>query len=85
MPATSEKQRRFMGAELGRMRSGKRTRTGMSESQLDDYVHKTVSLAYGGSAKVGPSLTEADHGHRDALHATGSAASKRTRASDSRR
>jgi hypothetical protein len=32
MPAKSAKQRRFMGAELARKRSGKRTRTGMSEA-----------------------------------------------------
>lgn len=40
MPATSERQRRFMGAELGRLRTGKRTKTGMSESQLSDYAAK---------------------------------------------
>ena len=40
MPATSEKQRRFMGAELGRLRAGEKTRTGMSESQLRDFAKK---------------------------------------------
>ena len=40
MPAVSEKQRRFMGAELGRMRAGKHTQTGMSESQLRDFAKK---------------------------------------------
>ncbi len=35
MPAKSEKQRRFMGAELERKREGKRTRTGMSEKELE--------------------------------------------------
>lgn len=40
MPAVSEKQRRFMGAELARLRAGKRTRTGMSESQLRDFARK---------------------------------------------
>jgi hypothetical protein len=40
MPSTSEKQRRFMGAELGRKRAGKKTKTGMSEDQLEDYAHK---------------------------------------------
>lgn len=39
-PAVSEKQRRFMGAELRRKRSGKKTRTGMSEKQLRDYAKK---------------------------------------------
>lgn len=34
MPATSERQRRFFGAELSRLRKGERTETDMSESQL---------------------------------------------------
>jgi len=40
MPAKSERQRRFMGAELARARGGKKTRTGMSEAQLADYAAK---------------------------------------------
>lgn len=40
MPAVSEKQRRFMGAELARKRAGEKTRTGMSESQLSDFASK---------------------------------------------
>lgn len=40
MPAKSEKQRKFMGAELARKRAGKRTRTGMTESQLEDFARK---------------------------------------------
>jgi hypothetical protein len=40
MPAKSEKQRKFMGAELARKRAGKKTRTGMSEKQLKDYAKK---------------------------------------------
>jgi hypothetical protein len=40
MPAVSEKQRRFMGAELGRLRAGKKTQTGMSEEQLGDFAKK---------------------------------------------
>jgi len=40
MPATSERQRRFMGAELGRLRRGERTETSMSESQLRDFARK---------------------------------------------
>lgn len=43
MPATSEKQRRMMGAELGRLRAGKKTRTGMTEAQLEEYASKPVS------------------------------------------
>jgi len=42
MPATSEKQRRFMGAELGRLRAGKKTHTGMSEGQLSDFATKAT-------------------------------------------
>ena len=42
MPAESEKQRRFMGSELGRLREGKKTRTGMSEEQLEDFAEKPV-------------------------------------------
>ena len=40
MPSKSEKQRRFMGAELSRLRSGEKTETGMSEEQLSDYAAK---------------------------------------------
>lgn len=40
MPAKSEKQRRFMGAELGRKRAGKKTATGMSEQQLRDFAKR---------------------------------------------
>ena len=44
MPAKSEKQRRFMGAELGRLREGKKTETGMSEEQLSDYASKSETF-----------------------------------------
>lgn len=40
MPAKSEKQRKMMGADLARKRAGEKTRTGMSENQLEDYAHK---------------------------------------------
>ncbi len=40
MPAKSEKQRKFMGADLARKRAGKRTKTGMSEKSLRDYARK---------------------------------------------
>lgn len=40
MPAKSEKQRRFMGAELARKRAGKATETGMSEKQLEDFARR---------------------------------------------
>jgi hypothetical protein len=40
MPAKSAKQRRFMGAELGRKRAGKKTKTGMSEKSLREFARK---------------------------------------------
>ena len=40
MPATSEKQRKFMGAELARKRESKKTKTGMTEKQLRDFAKK---------------------------------------------
>lgn len=40
MPSESAKQQRFMGAELARLRSGRKTRTGMNESQLRDFARK---------------------------------------------
>ena len=41
MPAQSEKQRKFMGAELQRKREGKKTQTGMTEKQLEDFASKS--------------------------------------------
>jgi len=38
MPSETERQRRFMGAELARERAGKKTRTGMSETQLSEFA-----------------------------------------------
>jgi hypothetical protein len=40
MPARTEKQRRFMGAELQRKREGKKTQTGMSENELEKMASK---------------------------------------------
>jgi hypothetical protein len=40
MPAKSEKQRKFMGAEMQRKREGKKTKTGMSEDELEEYASK---------------------------------------------
>jgi hypothetical protein len=40
MPAKSEKQRRFFGVELARKRAGKKTKTGMTEEQLEDFARK---------------------------------------------
>lgn len=44
MPATSEKQRRFMGVELSRLRVGKKTKTGMNEQQLRDFARKPTRI-----------------------------------------
>jgi len=38
MPAVSKKQQMFMGAELARKRAGKKTVTGMSKSQLEEFA-----------------------------------------------
>ena len=40
MPSSTERQRRFMGAELARLRRGEKTVTGMSEAQLRDFARK---------------------------------------------
>jgi len=56
MPAVSQKQQQFMGAELARKRAGESTQTGMSEKQLKDFastkrkglpVRKKKSAFYG--------------------------------------
>ena len=39
-PAVSEKQRKMMGSDLARKRAGQKTRTGMSEAQLEDFARK---------------------------------------------
>lgn len=38
MPTVSERQRRMMGADLARARAGKKTRTGMSQAQLEEHL-----------------------------------------------
>jgi hypothetical protein len=38
MPAVSQRQQKFFGAELVRKRAGKSTKTGMSEAQLGDFA-----------------------------------------------
>ena len=40
MPAKTEKQRKFMGAELQRKREGKQTKTDMSEKELEKMASK---------------------------------------------
>lgn len=46
MPSKTEKQRKFMGADLARVEQGKKTKTGMSGTQLSHYAAKP--LAKGG-------------------------------------
>jgi hypothetical protein len=43
VPARTEKQRRFMGAELKGKREGKKTRTGMTEAELEKMASKPSS------------------------------------------
>lgn len=38
MPAKSKAQQRLMGADLARKRAGKKTETGMSAKQLEDFA-----------------------------------------------
>ena len=38
MPAVSRKQQRFFGAELARKRAGKKTKTEMTEKQLEEFA-----------------------------------------------
>ena len=40
MPSTTERQRRFMGAELGREEKGEETETGMSRDKLREFARK---------------------------------------------
>jgi hypothetical protein len=47
MPATSDKQRKFMGADLARLRAGKGTKTGMNEKQLSDFASKVRKVKNG--------------------------------------
>lgn len=68
-PAYTERQRRFMGAELGRKRRGQRTVTGMTEKQLIDFAKKNPGSRYHLAqatkahlkAKRAPSKEERDH------------------------
>jgi len=39
MPSVSKRQQRFFGVELARERAGKRTRTGMTTKQLEEFAH----------------------------------------------
>ena len=52
VPPVSEKQRKFMGAELARKRTGKKTQTGMSEKQLEDFATKPKGKKLPAKAKA---------------------------------
>jgi hypothetical protein len=41
MPSVSNKQQRYMGMELGKLRAGEKTETGMKESQLREFARKS--------------------------------------------
>ena len=60
MPAKSEKQRKFMGAELARKREGKPTQTDLTEEQLEDFASKQLrKIAIGAKAEgVKPRLPD---------------------------
>jgi len=47
MPSTTPKMRRFMGADYARAKAGKKTKTGMSKSQLRDFA-SSVDKKVGG-------------------------------------
>ena len=40
VPARSARQQRAAGSDLARVRSGKKSRLGMTESQLEDFARK---------------------------------------------
>ena len=42
MPAVSKKQQMMMGAELARKRAGKKTRTGMTAKQLEEFASTKI-------------------------------------------
>lgn len=42
MPSVSERQRKFLGADLARKRAGKPSKTGMSEKRLRVFAAKPV-------------------------------------------
>ena len=42
MPANTERQRKFFGAELGRKRKGLKTKTKMSEGKLREFAAKSA-------------------------------------------
>ena len=61
MPAKSEKQREFMGAELARKREGKATETEMTEEQLEDFASKQLQKITIGAQQEGRKPQLPDH------------------------
>ena len=64
MPARTEKQRKFMGAELARKRAGEQTRTNMSEEELRKMAskHKSPPSDVQGFTTTTDLPQRADHG-----------------------
>jgi hypothetical protein len=49
MPATTERQRKFFGAELGRARAGKKTQTKLPTEKLREFAMKVKKPKRDGS------------------------------------
>jgi hypothetical protein len=64
MPATSEKQRKFMGAQLAKQRSTGSNSTGMSETQLSDFARKGSSVKKAKHQKDGRSIVDVEFHRR---------------------
>lgn len=62
MPSYTERQRRFMGAELARKRAGKSTETGMSETQLREFASKPLRRKRKKKGNPGFSMPKKDAG-----------------------
>ena len=56
-PSYTERQRRFMCAEYGRKKAGKRTRTHMTKAQLREYCKKPVVKKGSRARSQNPHLT----------------------------
>ena len=69
MPSVSSKQKRFMGAELARLRAGEPTDTGMDEAQLTDFTQ--------GPAKDLPAHAKPKHKKHTPPHSGGRMAKPR--------
>lgn len=52
MPSKTEKQRKFMGVELARKRAGGKTKTRMTEDQLEDFASSVKGSKVFTSAEI---------------------------------